>query len=272
MGTHSTTEIAAALDLERSGPDTRVSGVDALDRATATDLSFCVYEDAEPIRASGAGAVVCPPTISTTDDTTLLFAERPKLAFARTVHRFFGTDAPTGVHPSAHVAEGATVGEGTYVGPNVTVADCVEIGEDCTIRAGTTLGTDGFGFVRDESAEPHRLPHQGTVRIEDGVEIGANCSIDRAVFGETVVGARSKLSGQVHLAHHVRIGEDTLVASNCSFAGGAVIGDRVMCHPHAAVANDVRVGDDAELASNATVLDDVDPGATVAGSPAAPIR
>ncbi|AQL44660.1 UDP-3-O-(3-hydroxymyristoyl) glucosamine N-acyltransferase (plasmid) [Halorientalis sp. IM1011] len=272
MDAYSTTEIAAALDLDHTGTPTRVTGVDALDRATATELSFCVYEDADPIRESDAGAVVCPPSVSPGDDTTLLVAERPKLAFARAVEQFFEPERPTGVHPSAAVADGATVGADTYIGPNVTVASCVTIGEGCTIRAGTTLGSEGFGFARDGSGTPHRLPHRGRVRIEDGVEIGANCSIDRAVFGETVVGPRAKLSGQVHLAHHVEIGADTLVASNCAFAGGAVLGDRVMCHPHAAVANDVRVGDDAELAANAGVLDDVDPGTTVAGTPATPIR
>lgn len=270
--THSTTDIATALDLRHAGPATEVGGVGSLDGAGPGELAFSVYEDADPLRETRAGAVICPPTVDPPDGETVVYADSPKLAFVRVGRQFFGGDRPTGVHPTAVVAEGASLGENCFVGPNAYVADCVTVGDDCTIHAGASVGTEGFGFVRDEDEQAQRLPHQGTVRIEDGVEIGANCSIDRAVFEETVLGPGTKLSGQVHLAHHVRTGADTLIASNCGVAGGAVIGDRVMVHPHVSVGNDVTVGDDAELAMNAAVVDDVEPGATVGGSPATRIR
>jgi UDP-3-O-[3-hydroxymyristoyl] glucosamine N-acyltransferase len=271
-GTVSTTDIAGELGLEHAGPAVRLSGVDSLDRASSDDLAFCVYDDPDAVADSDAGAIVCPRSVESVDGETLIHAEHPKLAFARAVEAFFEGERATGVHPTAVVGDGATVGENTVVGPHAYVADNVTIGDDCTIRAGASIGGDGFGFVREPSAELRRVPHGGTVRIEDGVEIGPNTSIDRAVFEETVVGARSKLSGQVHLAHHVRIGEDTTVAFGSGLAGGAVVGDRVTVHPHVSVATDVTVGDDAELGMNAAVLEDVDPGETVAGSPARPIE
>ncbi|WP_135303651.1 LpxD N-terminal domain-containing protein [Haloarcula amylovorans] len=265
---HSTTEIAAELDLEHAGSTTEVTGVDSLDRAGKTDLAFSVYDEAAPLADSAAGAVICPPSVTGAAGKTLIHAENPKLAFAEAVEAFFGSGAATGVHPTAVVEDGATIGENCTVGPHAYIADCVTIGDGCTIRTGTRIGGPGFGFVRDDEETLHRLPHQGTVRIEDGVEIGENCTINRAVFEETVLHEGAKVSGQVHIAHHVHIGEDTTVAFGCGFAGGAVVGDRVTVHPHVSVATDVTVGDDAELAMNAAVLDDVARETTVAGSPA----
>lgn len=266
--TYSSLDIAAELDRSHAGPVTRVSGIDSLDRATETDLAFCVYEDPRIVADSRAGALVCPPDLDRPDDATCIYAENPKLTFIRAVEAFFGAETEQSVHETAVVEDGATIGESCTLGPHTYVADCVTIGDDVTVRAGTTIGTDGFGFVRDADSELQRLPHQGRIHIEDGVEIGANCTIDRAVFEETVVGAGTKLSANVHLAHHVRLGADATVACHCGIAGGATVGDRVTVHPHVSIANDVTVSDDAEVAMNAAVLDDVARAATVAGSPA----
>jgi len=268
----SVAEIAAHLGAEWVGPEVPLRGVDALDEAGADDLAFCVYDDPDLVRASNAGAVVCPPSIPMLEGETLVYAAEPKRAFVHAVQEFFAEErTETTVHPTAVVDPGATVGDRCVIGPNVYVADCVTIGDDCTVRAGTSLGTPGFGFVRDASDELHRVPHQGSVRIEDGVEIGANVSIDRGVFDETVVGEGTKLSGQVHLAHQVYVGRHTTVAYGCGMAGGVQLGDRVTVHPHVSVATDVTVGDDAELGLNAGVLDDVPEGVTVVGTPATPV-
>lgn len=267
--TCSAAAIAAHLDLPIVGDDVRLDGVDALDEATADDLAFCVYDDDALVEASDAGAVICPPSIAELEGRTLIYAERPKLAFARAVTAFFETDrTETTVHPTAVVEPDATLGERCAVGPNVYVAGCVSLGDDCIVRAGSVLGTPGFGYERDGDGRLHRVPHRGSVRIEDGVEIGANSSVDRAMFGETVVGTRTKLSGQVHLAHGTQLGRDTTVAFGSGMAGGVTVGDRVTVHPHVAVATDVEVGDDAELGMHATVLDSVPSDTTVVGSPA----
>lgn len=268
---YATTAIASELGLEHAGPAVSVTGVDSLDRAGGEDLAFCVYDDPDYLAATDAGAVVCPPSIERPEGATVVYAERPKLAFAKATETFFEGGEPSGVHPTAVVEAGATVGQNSYVGPQAYVADCVTVGQNCTIRAGARLGGDGFGFARESTDELRRVPHRGSVRVEDGVEIGPNTTVDRAMFEETVIGAGSKLSGNVHLAHHVRIGRDTTVACHAGIAGGAVVGDRVTVHPHVSIATDVTVGDDAELAMNAAVLEDVEPGRTVAGSPARPI-
>lgn len=261
-------EVASFLDCEFAGPETSFKGVDSLDNAGPGDLAFSVYDDPALVEASDAGVVICLPSVGRTDAKTLVFSSNPRAAFARTVREFFVDDRPEGIHPTAVVESGATLGEDCRIGPGVYVADCVVLGDQCTVRANTTLGCGGFGFPRGASGTPYRLPHTGGVRLGDNVEVGANSSIDRSVFGNTVVGDRSKVSANVHLAHGVQIGQETYVTYGCGVAGSVSIGDGVKVNPHVTVATDVSVGDGAELGMNATVLDDVSAHATVVGSPA----
>ncbi|WP_435346651.1 DapH/DapD/GlmU-related protein [Haloarchaeobius sp. HRN-SO-5] len=265
------TTLASFLDARMTGPETTVDGVAALDDATADDLAFCKYDDPARVRDSDAGVLICPPPVGYLAGRTLVHAERPRAAFVKAVTEFFrGERTETVVHPSAVVEPGATLGDGCYVGAHAYVGECVTVGDRCTIGHGSVLGADGFGFARLADDRLERQVHVGTVVLEDDVEVGANCSIDRAVFDETVVGRGTKVSGNVHLAHQVELGEDVTVAFGSGFAGGSTVGDRAVVHPNVSVATDVSVGADAELGMNATVLDDVPAGTTVVGTPAAP--
>lgn len=271
--TISSTEIAAFVGGEHTGPETTVDGVDALDGAGRDDLAFCIYDDPAYVHESDAGVVVCPPEIGSIEGRSLVLSTEPKLAFVKAANEFFVEDiTETIVHPTAVVEDGATVGDRTVIGPGVYVADCVDIGDDCTVRAGAVLGCEGFGFAREGSGRLHRQIHQGSVVIGDNVEIGPNTSVDRAVFDETVVERGAKLSGQVHLAHQVCVGRATTVAYGSGFSGGATVGERATIHPHVSVATDVTIGDDAEVGMNAGVLSDVAEGTTVVGTPARPIQ
>ena len=264
--------LAAFLDADRVGPPAAVGGIDALDAADGDELAFCKHDDPDAVAASNAGIVICPPETDPPDGGTVVHAARPRAAFVRSVDEFFGDESTeTYVHPSAVVETDATVGNGCYVGAQAYVGDCVTLGDGCRVGHGTVLGHPGFGFARTNDDELVRQRHRGTVVLEDDVEVGANCTIDRAVFEETRIGRGTKLSGNVHLAHQVELGADVTVAFGAGFAGGVVVGDRTTVHPHVTVATDVTVGADAELGMNAAVLDDVPPETTVVGSPATPV-
>nr|WP_233340428.1 DapH/DapD/GlmU-related protein [Haloprofundus sp. MHR1] len=265
-------DIASFLGASLDGDDVPISGVESLYDAGPTDFAFSRYDDPEKFARSDAGLLVCPESTPELDRALIRHSD-PKLGFVKVAREFFADPIEeTTIHPSAVVEDGAELGERCYVGAQAYVGDAVTLGDDCRIHAGTTLGEPGFGFTRDETDRPLRQPHLGEVVVGDNVEIGANSSVDRAAFSETVIGDGSVLSAQVHVAHQVVVGENVSMAYGVGISGSTEIGDRVVVHPHVSVAGHLTVGDDAELGIGSTVLDDVDAGTTVVGSPARPIR
>lgn len=261
-------DLAAILDTDRIGPNVSVSGVAPLDSATETDLAFSTYDDPGPVVNSAAGIVVAPLDVPIPEGRAALRSPDPKRDFVRVLREYVGDGTTSGIHPTAVVNEDAELGTDCAVGPHAHVGPGVVLGDRVVVGAGCALGGPGFGFVRTPDDEPVRQPHVGTVRVGDGAELGANCTVDRAPFGETVIERRAKLSARVHVAHGARIGAEATVAFGAGVAGGSTVGARATVHPHVAVATDVTVGANAELGMGADVLDDVPADARVVGSPA----
>ena len=207
--------------------------------------------------------------------------ERPRLAFSRLVAALFAERLATdwhdasgsAVHASARLAPGVVVGPGVQVGPDVEVGPNAVLAW-CTLGAGvrvgpnTTIGTDGFGYTRDEAGVLVPFPHLGRVVLEDGVTVGANACIDRGALGETRVGARTRIDNLVHIAHNVRLGTDCAVIAGAMVAGSVTVGDGAWIAPSASILNGLTVGAGATVGLGAVVIRDVAPGATVAGNPA----
>ncbi|WP_224338534.1 DapH/DapD/GlmU-related protein [Haloprofundus halobius] len=266
-------EIASFLGATLDGDDVLVTGVESLYDADPSDFAFSRYDDPEKLARSDAGLLICPESTPDIADRALVRHPDPKLGFVKVAREFFTEPiTETVVHPSAVVADGAELGKRCYVGAQAYVGDAVTLGDGCRVHAGTTLGEPGFGFARDKDERPLRQPHLGEVVLGDNVEIGANSSIDRAAFSETVIGDGSVLSAQVHIAHQVVVGENVSMAYGVGVSGSTEIGDRVVVQPHVSVGGHLQVGDDAELGMGSTVLDDVEPGTTVVGTPARPIQ
>ncbi len=188
-------------------------------------------------------------------------------------HAVVGDGAEIGrgaqVYPLVALGRGAAVGEESVIHPNVTIYERVRIGARVVVQAGTVIGSEGFGYVQDGDRHV-RMPHIGTVIIEDEVEIGANVTIDRGTTGATVIGQGTKIDNLVHVAHNVKVGGNCILAGQVGISGSVTLGDGVMMAGQAGVVDHVAVGDGAQGAARAGILSDVPSGAVVMGMPARP--
>ena len=196
--------------------------------------------------------------------------------------------ANTNIHPlavigrdvvighSCEIQSGVVVGDGCVVGDNVTLhANTVLyhdiiIGNHVTIHAACVIGADGFGY-RFVNGGHERLPHYGTVRICDDVEIGAGTTIDRAKIGETVIGSGTRIDNQVMIAHNCQVGRHNLLVGQVGLAGSVTTGDFVVCAGQVGIADHVHLGDGAIIGAKAGVHRDMPGGQTYLGSPAGPV-
>lgn len=214
-----------------------------------------------------------------------------------------GVSPKASVHPSVkighgvHVGDfavveaGAELGDGTVLMPQVFIgantrlgAGClvypgVVVREDCVIGArvilhpGCVIGADGFGFLTDKKTGRHtKIPQIGNVVIEDGVEVGANTTIDRGAVGSTLVKNGAQIDNLVQLGHNVRIGRDAVLVSQTGVAGSTVVGNNVILAGQAGIAGHLKIGDGAVVTAQTGVMSDVPPKTVLFGSPGRPHR
>jgi UDP-3-O-[3-hydroxymyristoyl] glucosamine N-acyltransferase len=172
------------------------------------------------------------------------------------------------IAPYCFIGEEAEVGPRTILEPRVTLYPRTRLGADCRIGTGTVLGMIGFGFQ-----DNRRLPHTGRVVLEDEVELGANCVVQRSVVGETRIGARSKIGDLTDIGHNVQIGRDVVIVGSSGIGGSVVVEDGVLIGGWVVIADHVRIGRGARLAGGSALTKDLPPGETWASAiPARPAR
>lgn len=172
------------------------------------------------------------------------------------------------IAPYCYIGEQAEIGPRTVLEPRVTLYPRTRVGADCHIGAGTVLGAVGFGFQ-----DNRRLPHTGRVVLEDGVELGANCVVQRSVVGETRIGAHSKIGDLTDIGHNVQIGKNVVMVGSSAIGGSAVLEDGVQMGGWVVITDHVRVGQGARLAGSSAISKNVPAGETWAGGiPAQPAR
>jgi len=169
------------------------------------------------------------------------------------------------------IEDGCTLGDNVVVHPNCVLYPDVIIGNEVTICAACVIGADGFGY-RTVDGRHERLPHFGTVRICDDVEIGAGTTIDRAKVGETVIGTGTRIDNQVMIGHNCRIGPHNLIVAQVGFAGSVTTGSYVVCAGQAGIADHVHLGDGAVIGAKTGVHRDMKGAQSYFGIPAAPIH
>jgi UDP-3-O-[3-hydroxymyristoyl] glucosamine N-acyltransferase len=301
-------EIAEALQAQLEGDPARVVvGVAPLDTAGPDQISFLTdlrYHDAA--RASRAGAFLAPKTVADLPAPTLHCAA-PQQALIDLL-RLFHPPVPTApgidrtavvaadarvdstasvgpltviesqavigpgvrLHALVYVGPGVQVGEGSVIYPHVSLRDGVRLGRRVVVHPGAVLGADGFGFAFDGN-EHRKIPQVGGVLIEDDVEIGANTTIDRATFGDTIVRRGSKIDNLVQIGHNVEVGEHSLLVAQVGVSGSSRLGRGVVLAGQVGVADHVTLGDGVVAAAQTGIPSSLEAGAKVFGTPARPI-
>jgi len=171
------------------------------------------------------------------------------------------------------IGDDAQVGESSLLHPNVTVYQGCRIGSHVIIHSGTTIGSDGFGFVPQPDGTYEKIPQLGIVVIEDDVEIGANCTIDRATLGETRIKKGVKLDNLIQVAHNVVIGENTVSAAQAGISGSTKVGKNCMLGGQVGLTGHLEIADGTRIGAQSGLHHSIEkPNTTVFGSPAYPQR
>ena len=302
----------SGADLARRPDGTRrYDNVAALDSASASEVSFLdnkLYTD--QLKTTGAGCcVVRPENLELVPvDAAVLISDNPYLAYAVIASAYHPkwdesyvpqTDDDR-IHASASIGDGVEIGTGAVVGPgaeigagsriapNAYIGRGVRIGENCrigasasirfsvigdsvAIYAGARIGEPGFGFAVSDTG-PVSVPQVGRVVIGDGVEVGANTTIDRGAAPDTIIGTGTRIDNLVQIGHNVEIGRMCIIVAQVGIAGSTKIGDGVQIGGQTGISGHLRIDDGARIAASSGVMRDIGPGETVAGAPAIPMR
>jgi len=295
----------------RGDPATQVSGIAPLHRAGPSHVTFLASARyAELAEKTRPGVLLVTPELADTrtDAGAVIVVPRPHEAMLALLPQFHRAPArQPGIHPTASIGRGATIGEGVsieeyavigagaviadgvWIGPHAVVGDGVrvgrdsvlyahcalysgtEIGERVIVQSGARVGSDGFGYVfRD--GEHARIPHVGRCVIGDDVDIGANTTIDRGSIDDTVIGAGTKIDNLVQIGHNVKVGRLCLLMAQVGIAGSAQIEDGVILAGQAGIGGHLTIGAGARIAGQSGVFGDVPAGESWSGYPARPHR
>ncbi|MCM1152776.1 MAG: UDP-3-O-(3-hydroxymyristoyl)glucosamine N-acyltransferase [Muribaculum sp.] len=175
------------------------------------------------------------------------------------------------IYPQCYIGHNCVIGDNTIIRAGVRIYEGCEIGSGCIIHSGAVIGADGFGFAPKDGGY-EKIPQIGNVRIEDDVEIGANCTIDRATFGSTVIGKGTKLDNLIQVAHNVEIGKCNVFAAQTGVAGSTKIGDCNMVGGQVGFAGHIRIGNHNEIGAQSGIPNHVGDGNRIIGYPAIDAR
>jgi UDP-3-O-[3-hydroxymyristoyl] glucosamine N-acyltransferase len=174
------------------------------------------------------------------------------------------------VYPGTYIGEDCVIGDDCVLYANVSLYARVHLGQQVVIHSGAVLGADGFGFYPQADGAYRKIPQVGRVVIGDGVEIGANTCIDRAMLGDTVIEAGAKLDNLIQVGHNVAIGAHTVMAAQIGLSGSVRIGAQVRMGGQVGVAEHATIGDGAAVGAQSGITGEIEPGAIVQGAPAVP--
>ena len=172
------------------------------------------------------------------------------------------------IHPQVYVGESVEISDNCIIYPGVKIYRNTKIGKNCIIHSSSVIGSDGFGFNFDSKGNTLKVNQNGNVIIEDDVEIGANCTVDRATLGSTLIKSGAKLDNLVQIAHNVIIGKNTCLAAQVGVAGSTIIGDNCLIGGQAGIAGHLKIGDRVQMQAKSGVLKNIKSDSVIMGYPA----
>jgi UDP-3-O-[3-hydroxymyristoyl] glucosamine N-acyltransferase len=276
--------IAEYIGARLVGNETQeATGINEIHKVTPGDISFvdfakyydkCIY--------SAATVIIINKEVAFPEGKTLLVCDDPFSAYVKLVKRFrpfepatkmisdsavIGDD--TIIMPGTFVGNHVTIGKNCLIHPNVSIYDHCVIGDNVIIHSGTVIGADAFYFKRrkEREAQYDKLESCGRVVIEDHVEIGAGCTIDKGVSGDTILGLGTKLDNHVHIGHGAVIGRNCLFAAQVGIGGKAIIEDEVILWGQVGVSKDLVIGKGAVVYAQSGVASSIAGSKVYFGSP-----
>jgi len=298
-------ELADYLEGKVSGDiSILITGLGTLDTAKEGQITFLANPKyAAKIKTTHASAIVLPQNAESYGRNAImvsnpylafaklltLFSSRPRVAKGVMTGAFIGERVSIGtevtVYPGAYIGDGVTIGDRATIHPHVTLYEGVVLGNDVTLHAGVSvressrignrvtvhngsvIGGDGFGYAPDGDGW-FKIPQIGSVIIEDDVEIGSNCTVDRAALETTRIGRGTKIDNLVQVAHNCQIGENCMIVAQTGIAGSATLGRHVTLGGQVAIVDHLTIGDNAMISGQSGVFNNVAAGAILSGTPA----
>jgi len=274
-------EIAEQFGLTILGnKDLLATGINEIHKVEAGDITFSDVKKYFKKSLNSAASIIilneaaeCPP------GKAILIAEDPFAVYNKMILRHRPQrplssliDPSANIHPSAIIEPGVVIGPNVTIGrqchimANVVICEYTRIGHHVTIQHGSVIGSDAFYYKR--TAEGHKKWRSGgRVIIEDRVEVGALCTINKGVSGDTLIGAGTKFDCQIHVGHGVVIGKDCLLAAGVAIGGKTIIGDRVTLYGQVGVVHNIQIGDNTTVLAKSLVSKSIAGGKTYNGIP-----
>ena len=301
-------EIAKLVEGKITGDsEVVIQSVARIDEAGKGDLTFLYLQTFEKyFAATTASAILVKPDFNKTrNDISYIEVKEPEVAFNKILLNYFtrnllleGIDESSFVHSSSVLGKNVALGKNVVIGPhcqvgnnvtifhnsvllenievgdnsliyqNVSIREDCKLGKNVIVHAGAVIGSDGFGYRKDEKGAYHKVPQIGNVILEDDVEIGANTTIDRAALGSTIVRKGTKIDNLVQIAHNVSVGSNTVMSAQSGVSGSVKIGNNVIVAGQVGMAGHLEIADNVVLMAQSGVAKTISKSGLYFGSPA----